>query len=101
MFLNTVVLGLGDPSVGSSGWVIYWPVWSVFYLPAIIVYLLLLSNQPVWLHGFAMIAILFLIEISFYFDVGLHIIIVELIVISIIFFFLGRVSAVGRVRPWP
>ncbi len=83
MFLNTTVFSLGDPSWGSSGWCAYWPIWMIFFLPASIVTLVALRQQSARSHGIAMVVILFLIEISFYFDVRILTIVGELVVFSV------------------
>lgn len=96
MFLNTVVFDLGDPKLGSSGWQMYWPFWAILFLPVVVVSQLSLPKQHVLLHGFAMAVILVMIELSFYFNLGWPIVIVELAAISIILILLGRIYYKGR-----
>ena len=94
MYINTVALGLGDPSLGSSGWKVYWPVWSVFYAPAIVAALLCLleehSIKSLITLSVALLLILLALEISFYFDVSWLIIVIELVVLIGLFYYAGK-----------
>ena len=94
MYLNTVVFGLGDPSLGDSGWIVYWPVWCVFYAPAIVTAQLCLvgehSIKSLKMLSVALLLILLVLEISFYFDISWIIIVIELVVLSGLFIYTGR-----------
>ena len=85
MYLNTVVFGLGDPSFGESGWKVYWPVWCVFYAPAIVTALLCIvdehSIKSLIMLSIALLLILLVLEISFYFDISWLIVVIELVVL--------------------
>ena len=37
MIVAVGVLGFGDPKFGTWGWLIYWPLWGVMYLPPVFV----------------------------------------------------------------
>ncbi len=96
MFLNTVVLGLGDNKFGSSGWKVYWPFWGVVFTPAAIVFAVqsfrIPSERGALIRFFApsLILLLVTIEVSFLLDLHWPWVIVEFFALFAISEFLVR-----------
>ena len=75
MYANTVWFDLGDVKFGTSGWHLYWPLWSVFYAPVAVAAVvatyrsrLPAGPQTALLWG-CWVVILLCVEVSFWLDI--------------------------------
>ena len=84
------VLDLGDPKFRTSV-DIYFPLWSAFYAPAVIAALAFLwrSRQQGWrlwrLAGLYLAFIFLALEISFIFDLGWIVLLLEFVILGLLF----------------
>jgi len=97
MIANTTVFGLGDPKFGAGGWLIYWPVWGVAFLPPIFVASLLAElwwrstlQRLLQFLGVTLGAYLAAMEISFVVDIQWPALVAELVVLCGATVFLAR-----------
>jgi hypothetical protein len=97
MVANTTVFGLGDPKFGAGGWLIYWPIWGVFYLPSVFVASLLAElwwrstpQRLLYFFAFTLGAYLAAMEVSFVMDVQWQALLVEVALLSIATVILAR-----------
>ena len=96
MVVNTTVLGLGDPKFGAGGWLIYWPVWGVMFLPPIFVASFVAEKwwgtRRVLLRFFGLTLATYLVamEISFLNDIQLPTLAIELLILATLTVLLGR-----------
>src|SRR5262245_36543712 len=90
MWLNTSVLGWGDPAYGEAGWWFYWPIWGLGYLPVAIAGLLMGSptlphRRAVAVMWIYLPATLAAMEVSFALDVAWQVVLAEWVVLPGIF----------------
>ncbi len=91
------VLDLGDPKLRTSV-DIYFPIWSAFYSPAVITALIFLwrSRQQHWrlwrLAGLYLALIFSALEISFIFDLGWIVLLLEFVMLSVLFRMIKQTS---------
>jgi hypothetical protein len=90
IWVDLHVLDLGDPKFRTSV-DIYFPLWSAFYAPAVIVSLVFLwrSRQQGWclwrLASLYLALIFMALEISFVFDLGWIVLLLEFVILGLLF----------------
>jgi len=94
MYMNTNVLGLGDPKFGGQGWLFYWPLWGIMYSPAIVAILFFLPERNIansqLMFSAALIIILLVLEISFFYDIGWQLLFLELVALIWAFIYIAK-----------
>lgn len=93
IYVLTEVLRLGDVKFGGRGFELYWPLWTVFFLPVVLcatVAWLRAPSTPLLL-GFA--AIIYLaMSASLYFDSPWWTLMIEWVVLGIAFFLIAAAA---------
>jgi len=74
MYANTNYLNKGDPKFGKGGWEIYWPLWSAFYAPLLLIGFAFIwirrdPRRSVTLHLVYLLLVLVVMEVSFVVDI--------------------------------
>ena len=82
MYTNTTVLALGDPKFGPEGWQYYWPIWAVFYTPAVLLSGVFFSISARYL-GAWLVVIFTTLQVSFIYDINWQVLALELILMSV------------------
>ena len=107
MYANTAWFGAGDVKFGSAGWQLYWPLWAAFYLPPVIAavgmawWSALPAGRKAGLLWASLPVVLAFMEVSFFLDIGLPMLLVEWVVLVLLFRAAGSISQAAELGVAP
>jgi hypothetical protein len=102
MYANTNWFGLGDVKFGADGWMLYWPLWAIFFSPIVLAAVFIAwSFRFPGVRGIAfflacLLTTLASLEISFVLDVSAPIVLFECVLLPIAFVVMACVAHANR-----